>query len=151
MNRGEAGTRIAEKQAIGRARGEIREDTETLVRVQTVNTLRDVLGTRIEGADSGWSYRRAMEHIASEGTGAMVLIGQAVTSAQQLEEVDQFPEPPSVTGPTSAAGVQNYRVIGTGSQILKRLGIGKMRLMSAPIHFNALSGFNLEVTDFVQP
>jgi 3,4-dihydroxy 2-butanone 4-phosphate synthase/GTP cyclohydrolase II len=26
-----------------------------------------------------------------------------------------------------------------------------MRLMSAPVHFNALSGFNLEVTDFVQP
>ena len=40
--------------------------------------------------------------------------------------------------------------IGTGSQILKRLGIGKMRLMSAPVHFNALSGFNLEVTDFVE-
>ena len=26
-----------------------------------------------------------------------------------------------------------------------------VRLMSAPVHFNALSGFNLEVTDFVQP
>jgi 3,4-dihydroxy 2-butanone 4-phosphate synthase/GTP cyclohydrolase II len=47
--------------------------------------------------------------------------------------------------------VQNYRLIGTGSQILKRLGLGKMRLMSAPVRFNALSGFNLEVTDFVQP
>ncbi|WP_366914879.1 hypothetical protein [uncultured Lentibacter sp.] len=37
------------------------------------------------------------------------------------------------------------------SQILKRLGLGKMKLMSAPVHFNALSGFNLEVTEFVQP
>jgi 3,4-dihydroxy 2-butanone 4-phosphate synthase/GTP cyclohydrolase II len=45
--------------------------------------------------------------------------------------------------------VQNYRLIGTGSQILKRLGVGKMRLLSAPIHFNALSGFELEVTEFV--
>ncbi len=132
-------------------RGEIREDDATLVRVQTVNTLRDVLGTRIEGADTGWSYRRAMEYIAREGTGAVVLIGQVVSSAQQLEEVERFPEPPSVTGPASPAGIQNYRVIGTGSQILKRLGIGKMRLMSAPVHFNALSGFNLEVTDFIQP
>jgi 3,4-dihydroxy 2-butanone 4-phosphate synthase/GTP cyclohydrolase II len=42
-------------------------------------------------------------------------------------------------------------VIGTGAQILKRLGVGRMRLMSTPIRFNALSGFNLEVTDFVQP
>jgi 3,4-dihydroxy 2-butanone 4-phosphate synthase/GTP cyclohydrolase II len=131
--------------------GEIDEEQETLVRVQTVNVLRDVLGTRIEGAEPGWSYRRAMEHIAAQGNGAVVLIGQHTSAQQQLSDVLQFPEPSSVTGPGSSAGVQNYRVIGTGSQILKRLGIGKMRLMSAPIHFNALSGFNLEVTDFVQP
>ena len=132
-------------------RGDISEDQETLVRVQTVNALRDVLGTCIEGADPGWSYRRAMEYIAAEGTGAVVMIGQDMSAEQSLAEVVQFPEPPSITGPASSAGVQNYRVIGTGSQILKRLGVGKMRLMSAPVHFNALSGFNLEVTDFVQP
>jgi 3,4-dihydroxy 2-butanone 4-phosphate synthase/GTP cyclohydrolase II len=132
-------------------RGDIREDQDTLVRVQTVNALRDVLGTCIEGADPGWSYRRAMEYIATEGTGAVVMIGQATSAEQCLAEVVQFPEPTSITGPTSSEGVQNYRVIGTGSQILKRLGVGKMRLMSAPVHFNALSGFNLEVTDFVQP
>ena len=132
-------------------RGVIDEGRETLVRVQTVNALRDVLGTCIEGADPGWSYRRAMQRIAAEDHGAVVLIGQQVTAQQQLAEVLQFPEPHSVAGPGSTAGVQNYRVIGTGSQILKRLGVGKMRLMSAPVHFNALSGFNLEVTDFVQP
>ena len=132
-------------------KGEISEENETLVRVQTVNTLRDVLGTRIEGASPGWSYRRAMETIAEAGNGVVVLIGQEVSAEQQLAEVIQFPEPPSVTGPVTTAGIQNYRVIGTGSQILKRLGCGKMKLMSAPVHFNALSGFNLEVTEFVQP
>ena len=131
--------------------GDIREDSETLVRVQTVNTLRDVLATRIDGAEQGWSYRRAMRHIADAGKGAVVLIGQKIDTEQQLAEVLQFPQPSSVTGPTTATGIQNYRLIGTGSQILKRLGIGKMQLMSAPVHFNALSGFNLEVTDFVQP
>jgi len=131
-------------------RGTMDEQRETLVRVQTVNTLRDVLGTRIEG-EQGWSYRRAMQVIAAEDNGAVVLIGQHVSAHQQLSEVLQFPEPTSVATPGSAAGVQNYRLIGTGSQILKRLGLGKMRLMSAPVRFNALSGFNLEVTDFVQP
>ena len=132
-------------------RGAIKQENATLVRVQTVNTLRDVLGTRIEGVDTGWSYRRAMKHIAAEGNGAVVLIGQQVTAERLLAEVRQFPETPSVTVATPSAGLQNYRVIGTGAQILKRLGVGRMRLMSAPIHFNALSGFNLEVTDFVQP
>ncbi|MBA6411956.1 3,4-dihydroxy-2-butanone-4-phosphate synthase [Parahaliea sp. F7430] len=131
--------------------GDIKEEQACLVRVQTVNTLRDVLGTRIEGADNGWSYRRAMQKVAETGTGAVILIGQSTSTEQQLAEVRQFPEAPSVAGPANSDGTQNYRFIGTGSQILKRLGVGKMRLMSAPVHFNALSGFNLEVTEFVQP
>jgi 3,4-dihydroxy 2-butanone 4-phosphate synthase/GTP cyclohydrolase II len=40
--------------------------------------------------------------------------------------------------------------IGTGSQILRDLGVGKMRLLSFPARFNAISGFDLEVVDFVQ-
>ncbi len=131
-------------------RGQIDKNKETLVRVQTVNTLRDVLSTRIEGANLGWSYRRAMERIAKEGDGVVVLIGQNVTGEQQLADVLRFPRTSSVTGQSRSTGVQNYRLIGTGSQILKRLGIEKMRLMSAPVHFNALSGFNLEITEFVQ-
>ncbi|MEH6589578.1 MAG: 3,4-dihydroxy-2-butanone-4-phosphate synthase [Halioglobus sp.] len=128
--------------------GELTEETETLVRVQTINTLRDILGTQLKGDKPGWSYRRAMQAIAAKGHGAVVLIGQQEDTQQSLAEVEQFPGTRPAT-PTD--GNKNYRVIGTGSQILKRLGIGKMQLMSAPIRFNALSGFNLEVTEFVQP
>ncbi|MEZ5572586.1 MAG: 3,4-dihydroxy-2-butanone-4-phosphate synthase [Halioglobus sp.] len=130
--------------------GVIDESKETLVRVQTINALRDILGTCLEG-NPGWSYRRALQRIAEEGNGVVVLIGQTTSAQQQLADVVQFPATSTTAGPGRTAGVQNYRVIGTGSQILKRLGVGKMRLMSAPVHFNALSGFNLEVTDFVQP
>lgn len=131
--------------------GDITEDQDTLVRVQPINTLRDVLGTQIENGEPGWSYRLAMQAIAEAGRGVVVMLNQPVSAEQVLDEVAQFPEP-AVTGrPVSPDGVQNYRLIGTGSQILKRLGVGRMRLMSAPVHFNALSGFNLEVTDFVQP
>ncbi|MBN7798016.1 3,4-dihydroxy-2-butanone-4-phosphate synthase [Parahaliea mediterranea] len=130
--------------------GDIDEGRDCLVRVQTINTLRDTLATRIDG-DPGWSYRGAMQKVAEEGVGAVILIGQPSSAEQQLAEVRQFPEPPSITGGTHADGTQNYRVIGTGAQILKRLGVGKMRLMSSPVHFNALSGFNLEVTEFIQP
>jgi len=131
--------------------GEIRGDRATLVRVQAVNTLRDLLGTRIEEAEPGWSYRLAMQAIAREGCGVVVLLNQPMSAEQQLEEVLQFPDPPSITGTTGPDGAQNYRLIGTGAQILKRLGVARMRLMSTPLHFNALSGFNLEVTEFVQP
>jgi len=95
-------------------RGQIDKNKETLVRVQTVNTLRDVLSTRIEGANLGWSYRRAMERIAKEGDGVVVLIGQNVTGEQQLADVLRFPRTSSVTGQSRSTGVQNYRLIGTG-------------------------------------
>ncbi|MDP4650271.1 MAG: bifunctional 3,4-dihydroxy-2-butanone-4-phosphate synthase/GTP cyclohydrolase II, partial [Haliea sp.] len=86
----------------------------------------------------------------NENLGALVLIGQPVAPAQALADVIQYPDAPKVTGGRKG-GVGNYRVIGTGAQILKRIGVSKMRLMSAPLRFNALSGFNLEVTEFVQP
>lgn len=130
--------------------GEIVEDTPTLVRVQSMNTLRDVLGTCIPGDKPGWSYRRAMQRIAEEGAGAMVVIGQEEPTEQQLEEVLQFPNVPQTVSAGAEDGTTIYRRIGTGSQILKQIGIGKMRYMSAPTRFNAISGFQLEVTEFVQ-
>jgi 3,4-dihydroxy 2-butanone 4-phosphate synthase/GTP cyclohydrolase II len=42
-----------------------------------------------------------------------------------------------------------YQQVGTGSQILMDLGIHKMRLMSAPYKFTAISGFDLEVVEYV--
>ncbi|MDP4788700.1 MAG: 3,4-dihydroxy-2-butanone-4-phosphate synthase [Haliea sp.] len=131
-------------------RGELQDNAAALVRVQTVNLLRDVVGTRIGDSAPGWSAQRALERIANENLGALVLIGQPVAPAQALADVIQYPDAPKVTGGRKG-GVGNYRVIGTGAQILKRIGVSKMRLMSAPLRFNALSGFNLEVTEFVQP
>ena len=42
-----------------------------------------------------------------------------------------------------------YRQVGTGAQILRDMGVKKMRLMSAPMKFSALSGFDLEVVDVI--
>ena len=80
-----------------------------------------------------------------------MLIGRTPSVEESLAEVLQFPKAPLVTGSSPGDSSPNYRWIGTGSQILRRLGVGKMKLLSAPVRFNALSGFSLEVTDFVQP
>ncbi|MCV6605468.1 MAG: hypothetical protein OIF34_09190, partial [Porticoccaceae bacterium] len=42
-----------------------------------------------------------------------------------------------------------YQQVGTGSQILRELGVTKMRLLSAPFKFPALSGFDLEVVEMI--
>jgi 3,4-dihydroxy 2-butanone 4-phosphate synthase/GTP cyclohydrolase II len=41
------------------------------------------------------------------------------------------------------------RTIGLGAQILSDLGIKKMRLLSAPKHIHALSGFGLEIVEYI--
>ena len=115
------------------------------VRVQPMNTLRDLLGTRLDANSApGWSYRAAMQHIADTGRGVVVVLDGSETSHTVLEDLSQLlhaeqrPAPP-----------QNYRLIGTGAQILRHLGLSDLQLLSAPLHFNALSGFNLNVTDFL--
>jgi len=125
-------------------RGSDVSDAPMPVRVQPVNTLRDVLGTTVAGGTVGWSYRSAMQHIAEHDRGIVVMVGQPADADALLNDVHQF----LATGSPPPAP-QNYRLIGTGAQILRHLGIEKMQLLSAPLKFNALSGFNLEITEFI--
>ena len=39
--------------------------------------------------------------------------------------------------------------VGVGSQILRQLGVQKMRLMGPDKHYNGISGFDLEVVEYV--
>ena len=41
------------------------------------------------------------------------------------------------------------RNVGVGSQILANLGVGKMRLLSSQTKYHSLSGFGLEITEFI--
>ncbi|MEM0954319.1 MAG: 3,4-dihydroxy-2-butanone-4-phosphate synthase [Pseudomonadota bacterium] len=131
-------------------KGKPSETTPTLVRVQALNTLRDVLGTAIPGDSPGWNLRRAMQRVAEEGSGVIVVIAQHETTEQALADVQAFPDRVQPNTTTAEDGTRIYRLIGTGSQILKQVGVGQMRLMSSPIRFNAISGFQLEVTEFVE-
>ncbi|GAB5415284.1 MAG: bifunctional 3,4-dihydroxy-2-butanone-4-phosphate synthase/GTP cyclohydrolase II [Congregibacter sp.] len=128
--------------------GEMDGQRDTLVRVQHLEMLRDVFTTQISD-QPGWSLPRAMQTIADAGHGVIVLIGQSMTLDEQLAKIEAYPN--DSRSSDNSNGTQNYRFIGTGGQILQQLGVGRMRLMSAPLHFNALSGFNLEIAEFVSP
>jgi 3,4-dihydroxy 2-butanone 4-phosphate synthase/GTP cyclohydrolase II len=130
--------------------GELTPERDTLVRVQSLEMLRDVFSTRL-GERTNWSLGNAMARVAQAQHGAVVLIGQERSSAAELADIEAFPSTAARQASNGNTGLQNYRIIGTGAQILQQLNIGRMRLMSAPLRFNALSGFNLEVVDFVSP
>jgi len=127
--------------------GNITAEEPTLVRVHIPNTLRDVCEV-FNDDHTSWSFSGALEKIGSEGKGVAVLLsgddyGQDLAFSQRSAIASG-----GDTVPTNRQG--NDLTIGTGSQILRDLGVGKMRLLSFPARFNAISGFDLEVVDFVQ-
>jgi 3,4-dihydroxy 2-butanone 4-phosphate synthase/GTP cyclohydrolase II len=43
----------------------------------------------------------------------------------------------------------DFRTFGVGAQILRALGVRRMRVLGAPKHMHALSGFGLEIVEYV--
>jgi 3,4-dihydroxy 2-butanone 4-phosphate synthase/GTP cyclohydrolase II len=125
--------------------GELDADTPTIVRVHNrTEVLRDVVGVASE--DPKWTLRHALERIAQEGQGVALLLDSAgkVDLGDAVRALDNT-KPSKVN--VSASGA--YLQVGTGSQILRDLGIGKMRLLSSPMKFNAISGFDLEIVEYI--
>ena len=117
-----------------------------LVRVHIANTLRDVCDV-VNPAWPSWSFSAALERIAREGRGVAVLLS-GDEYAEDINEtlVNAFGDE---AGAPRRNRTGNDLTIGTGSQILRDLGVGKMRLLSYPARFHAISGFDLEVVEFV--
>ncbi len=128
--------------------GDIDADEPTLVRVHVAASVRDLLGARVPEAVPGWNIRRSLEHVASEGKGVVVLLGSYETPDDVLHDVDIALGKLAPPRPVADGSHNTYFTVGVGSQILREVGVGKMRLMGAPIKYNAISGFDLEVVSF---
>lgn len=128
-------------------KGEVSADKPSLVRVHVGSTLRDVLGVLPQGSSyHPWTFQACMQRIADEGEGVLVLICHNETTEEVEESIDWLISGKQALPRPDLA----YKQVGTGSQILKDLGVQKMRLLSAPYRFNAISGFNLEVVEYIE-
>ncbi|WP_236211926.1 3,4-dihydroxy-2-butanone-4-phosphate synthase [Metapseudomonas otitidis] len=119
-------------------RGEVRRDEPALVRVQAVETLRDLL----DNHPDQWNLDRSLARVAEEGAGVVVLLAQQESPdavIEQLQQGLQKPRPPSFP----------QRTLGIGAQILRDVGVRRMRLLSFPVRYKAVSGFELEVAEFI--
>ena len=114
----------------------------TTVRVHGFNPTRDLLKLKKQDGEPAWNLDRALKEISNSDRGVLVWIGQR--HLQDLgPALDTLNAPKNVK--SNAALSQQYQTIGVGAQILRDLGVEKMKLLSSPLRFNALSGFNLEV------
>lgn len=123
-------------------RGEIRPDTETLVRVHEPVSLLDVLESPAHG--HAYSVPQALGIVAEAGVGAVVLLHRP----ESADELARRALPADQPAPARKFDLRNY---GIGAQILRDLGVGKMRLLARPRKMPAMDGFGLEVTGYFQP
>jgi 3,4-dihydroxy 2-butanone 4-phosphate synthase/GTP cyclohydrolase II len=132
---------------IALTKGNIKADVPCIVRVQTGDFLRDILNAVKPGTQS-WSSQAALKKIADEGTGALVLLSAGI--AENVSSSLNFylgKSKPAKSPNVDSSGA--FLTIGTGSQILREIGVQKMRLLSSPVKYPAISGFDLEVIEYI--
>ena len=118
----------------------------TTVRVHVQDTLRDVMGLMSPGGQR-WAGWEALREVAEAEHGVFVLLDDARATLDLSTRFDIFMGRRRVPRDKAADGAGNFLTIGTGSQILRALNVGRMRLLSSPWRFSALSGFGLEVVE----
>ena len=129
--------------------GKPSEDQETLVRVHEPVTVLDFLDSQV--SNHSWPLAQALREIAAAPVGVAVLLNASGIAAPndqdwlaQFQKLNQSQD--EVKKPL--ARKTDFRSYGIGAQILKDIGVGKMRLLSKPSPVPNLSGYKLEVTDY---
>jgi len=125
--------------------GELDDKRVPLVRVHLKDTLGDVVG--IHDPALGWPLRSAMQRIASEGHGVVVILRPEETPRDLMDAAAAIGQ--SEAPKSREAGTKVLRTYGIGAQILRDLGVSRMRVLSAPKQMHGLSGFDLEVVEYV--
>jgi len=129
--------------------GKPSEGLETLVRVHEPVTVLDFLDAKV--SNHSWPLAQALQQIATASSGVAVLLNAAGVAAPnnedwlaQFQKLNQSTD--EVKKPLSRK--TDFRSYGIGAQILKDIGVGKMRLLANPNPVPSLSGYKLEVTGY---
>ena len=129
--------------------GKPSEVQETLVRVHEPVTVLDFLDSNI--SNHSWPLAKALEELASAPVGVAVLLNASGVAAPndtdwlaQFQKLNQSHD--EIKKPL--ARKTDFRSYGIGAQILKDIGVGKMRLLANPNPVPSLSGYKLEVTGY---
>jgi 3,4-dihydroxy 2-butanone 4-phosphate synthase/GTP cyclohydrolase II len=126
--------------------GKMDSKAETLVRVHEPLSVLDLLDSG-KGTHS-WGVGEALAAIRKAGSGVMVLMNCS-QPGEALEH--QLLAANEGRRPVASGRSMDLRLYGIGAQILRDLGVGRMRLMAAPRKMPSMAGFGLEVTGYLSP
>ncbi|MGH8572333.1 MAG: bifunctional 3,4-dihydroxy-2-butanone-4-phosphate synthase/GTP cyclohydrolase II, partial [Gammaproteobacteria bacterium] len=128
-------------------KGTVDPATPTLVRVHVFNPVTDLSGS--VRADGGWRLADVVRRVATEPSAVIVILCHQFEPADLIRQIQDAARPAATPPRRTRRETEDLRTIGLGSQILADLGVGKMRVLSAPKRIHSLSGFGLEVLDYV--
>jgi 3,4-dihydroxy 2-butanone 4-phosphate synthase/GTP cyclohydrolase II len=139
--------RVNQTVHIALRKGKFAESDTPLVRVHIQNTLGDVIG--VQSRSLGWPIDSAMRRIAEEGAGVIIVLREKESSRDLMDAVEGLSRDHDELW-SRRSGESVLRTYGVGAQILRDLGVNRMRVLSAPKHLYGISGFGLEITEYVE-
>jgi 3,4-dihydroxy 2-butanone 4-phosphate synthase/GTP cyclohydrolase II len=116
---------------------------EVLVRVHEPLSVMDLLDVGAPCQHS-WPLPKALATLHKSPRGAAVLLNCGEDAAALVPHVL-----PPTNGTPRPSGQMDLRTYGIGAQILRELGISKMKLLGSPRRMPSMTGYGLEVTGFV--
>jgi len=122
------------------SKGEIRPDKETLVRVHEPLSVLDFLDPC--RSRHTFSLDQAQAALGKAESGVIILLRRPESSADILSA---FSSP----APEQPTAKWDPRIYGIGAQILRDLGVRKMKLLASPRRMPSMAGFDLEVTGYI--
>jgi len=136
-------THVDDTEHLALVKGKISPHEETLVRMHSKFVPGDVFGFELRNTSA--IIRYSMERIAQEEKGVIVYLqtrenqlGPMLSASRGTDLKDGKPQLMQQT---------DFRDYGIGAQILRDLGVGKMRLLTNnPRNLVGLSGYGLEIT-----
>jgi 3,4-dihydroxy 2-butanone 4-phosphate synthase / GTP cyclohydrolase II len=141
---------ITDEEHIALVKGEISENDDVLVRVHSACLTGDIFGSR--RCDCGDQLERALELVDKEGAGVILYLlqeGRGIGLLNKLKAYDlQDTGDDTIEANRKLGFAPDIRDYGTGSQILRDLGVRKMRLLTNnPAKYVAIEGYGLQIVE----
>ena len=124
--------------------GDLAPGLEALVRVHQPVSVLDLLETK--ATTHSWNISASMAAIKASERGVMVLLNCGEPASDLFAQFAALDAP--AARPKGRAASMDLRSYGIGAQILRALGVGKMRLLASPRKMPSMTGFDLEVVGF---
>ncbi len=143
---------VTEEEHVALAMGDIQPEDPTLVRVHSQCLTGDIFGSA--RCDCGVQLEQALQKIAAEGKGVLLYLlqeGRGIGLLNKLRAYELQEQGHDTVEANERLGFRpDQRDYGVGAQILRDLGVRKMRLMTNnPSKYIALDGYGLEIVDRV--